>query len=318
MTLDPWRPGDPLSAGRLNALNRQAMQSRKAAVTGPGPAMVGDKFGLHAAHHVKPDVILCVAKEDFKANSLTDNYRAIDKVPSGECLLLRFSATDGDYQEESGFKKFRVWDPLSIYGRNAQRVDPDNPYSDPVSVKEGDVFYAAHNRHTNRIEVLSFSSSAIKVEEGLNYACIGDGWYEIELAEFNKTPPESYSGYDGMVTTCDPCSIINANQNVAENCESITAYDPPRTRPEGTGKLVFAHDTRNLVIKDRGHVRMLPIHKNPDTGEQYYAIISAEYEMLKVPIKDWECCDGVVVQTACDFLLIEGTLCSGERWDCPS
>ena len=53
-----------------------------------------------------------------------------------------------------------------------------------------------------------------------------------------------------------------------------------------------------------------------ETGEQLYAIISAEYEMLRVPVTDWECCNGEVIQTRCDFLLIEGTLCEVWQDEC--
>jgi len=142
------------------------------------------------------------------------------------------------------------------------------------------------------------------LKEGLNVECLGDGWYRIEEATFNESAPEYPTDH------CDPC-VLAANP-YTDDCASIVAYDPNKTRPIGSGTYVKAHDARTLKIRDGGHVRMLPIHKDPVTGEQLYAIVSAEYEMLKVPVTDWECCNGEVIQTRCDFLLIEGTLC--EVW----
>jgi hypothetical protein len=144
------------------------------------------------------------------------------------------------------------------------------------------------------------------LKEGLCAECLGDGWYRIELATFNESPPSEYDGQ-----SCDLCAQAT-NVDYTDDCESITTFDPDKTRPVGTNQFVYAHDARTLKIKDGGHVRMLPIHKDPQTNEQLYAVVSAEYEMLKVPVTDWECCNGEVIQTRCDFLLIEGTLC--EVW----
>lgn len=150
MPLKPWNPGDPLSAGRLNATNAQAMQSRRAVVHGPGQSMVGDNFGPQAAHHLKPNTVLCVATEDFKANIITDNYQAVDVVPSGKCLTLRFSKTYGDYREEQKFQEFRVWDPLAEYGGSEMKA-------------EGDVFYAAYNKDSGRLEAIGGGGGGAKI-----------------------------------------------------------------------------------------------------------------------------------------------------------
>lgn len=146
------------------------------------------------------------------------------------------------------------------------------------------------------------------LREGLNAECLGDGWYTIELAEFSSSPPE-YPEDD-----CDPCAV--AVDPYTETCEGIASYTPNKTRPVGLGTYVKAHDARSLKIRDGGHVRILPIHRDDYSGEQLYAIVSAEYEMLRVPITDWECCNGEVIQTKCDVLLIEGTYCEGWTQEC--
>ena len=39
--------------------------------------------------------------------------------------------------------------------------------------------------------------------------------------------------------------------------------------------------------------------------------------MFIVPLPDWECCDGEVVMTACNWLIVEGVYCSGPSDPCP-
>ena len=148
--LNPWTPGDPLSASRLNQTNKQALQSRRAVTHGPGSSMVGDNFAPQSAHHSKPEVVLCVAVEDFAAGKTTDNYKAIDVVPSGKCLILRFATTHGDYREEQKYKTFRVWDPLSQYADGEMKA-------------EGDVFYAVFNKDSQRLEVLGGAGGGAKI-----------------------------------------------------------------------------------------------------------------------------------------------------------
>ena len=150
----------------------------------------------------------------------------------------------------------------------------------------------------------------VNLREGLCNSCLGDGWYRVELAEFNESPNDPYADpYEEQ--DCNFCALASG-ADYSDDCDAITAFEADKTRPVGTGEFVYAHDARTLKIKDGGHVRILPIHKDPETGEQLYAIVSAEYEMLKVPVTDWECCNGEVIQTRCDFLLIEGTFC--ESW----
>jgi hypothetical protein len=292
-----WSAGDAISAGRLNGLTRESLRSRKGESVGPGNCEVGDNFGSSSANHSKPAMHLCFATEDFKADQYTDNYLALDKIPSGKCLLVRFNPSTGDYEEEkwnsdidgyggdSGFEPFRVWDPMAKLKGMPNKVT-------------GDIFYAAYNKDNCRLEIVSASVSP---KEGLMSECLGDGWYRVEEAVFQEPAPEYAQG------DCDPCAVAVPEYDV--DCSSIVEYTANKTRPTGINKFVKAHDARSLRIRDGGHVRMLPIHTDPITGEQLYAIISAEYEMLRVPVTDWECCNGEVIQTRCDFLIVEGTYC---------
>ena len=137
-----WSAGDPISAGKLNSLTREAVRGRSAEAIGPGSAMVGDNFGSMSSHHQKPQIHLCVATEDFESDIYTDNYLALDKVPSGKCRLVRFNSSNGEYEEETSFEPFRVWDPVS-------------KLNESDSKKEGDFFYAAYNKGNQRIEIIA-------------------------------------------------------------------------------------------------------------------------------------------------------------------
>jgi hypothetical protein len=293
-----WNAGDAIAASRLNSLTRESLRSRNGEALGPGNCEVGDNFGSSSANHSKPAMHLCFATEDFKADQYTDNYLALDKIASGKCVLVRFNPSTGDYEEEkwsndggygyggdSGFEPFRVWDPMA-------------KINDTPNKALGDVFHAMYNKDNCRLEIVSAS---VALKEGLMSNCLGDGWYKIEEAIFPESVPE-YPQDD-----CDLCSVAVPEYDA--DCGTIVEYTANKTRPEGTGKYIKAHDARTLKIRGGGHVRVLPIHRDPSTGEQLYAIVSAEYEMLRVPVTDWECCNGEVIQTRCDFLIIEGTYC---------
>lgn len=157
----------------------------------------------------------------------------------------------------------------------------------------------------------------VQLVEGLVVACFGDGWYEIELAEWDQEPPASqYSGNTG-VEDCDLCSAVQAAYPITPGeCQTIPVK-VDRTRPIGTGVYVYAHDARRIPLEDDGHVRMLKSHTAAD-GEQLYAIISGEYKLLRQAIPDYECCDGAVTLVGCDYIITEGVACDGWRQECPS
>jgi len=155
--------------------------------------------------------------------------------------------------------------------------------------------------------------------EGLVRACVGGGWYEVELAEWTNEPDEagcSGSNVDDS-EECDPCVILGMTAENPEQACSTRAVVINHRRPTPTGVLVYAHDTRRIPLLDGGHVRMLKTHVS-DCGEQLYAIITGEYKMLAIANPDYECCDGQVVQTGCTFYLVEGVECPIYESDCPS
>ena len=155
--------------------------------------------------------------------------------------------------------------------------------------------------------------------EGIVNQCIGGGWYEIELAEWTVEPDETgcYEGNVDDAEECNPCVILGlVPQNPDQPCATKEVQINHR-RPERTGVVVYAHDTRRIPLLTGGHVRMLKTHFSA-CGDQLYAIITGEYKMLAIAEPDYECCDGQVVQTGCKFYLVEGVECPIYESDCPS
>ena len=160
---------------------------------------------------------------------------------------------------------------------------------------------------------------AVKPIEGIVLGCIGGGWYEVELAEWDVEPDETGCSGGNIESTdeCDPCVLLNL---VPTNPDVPCVTKPVMfdfKRPRGLGIPVFAHDTRRIPLLIGGHVRMLKTHLS-ECGEQLYAIITGEYKMLAIANPDYECCDGQVTQTGCTFYLVEGVECPIYQSDCQS
>ena len=319
-------PGQGIGANHLNSVQREALRGRSAVARGEGVTAVGSMAGPQSSQFPRPQVQLCIATEDFSDGSSTDLYTT-DQVASGPAVLFRLNTTTSEYEEEEDRTPFRVWDVASwIAGV-------------PTVIKKGSVFYAALNKESERLEIIA--STGMQLLDGLNVGCVGDGWYRIELADFDDTPAADYyycseEMQQELQDDCDLCEETRPEDLDAHTgtCVPLGNVELNRTRPIGRGEFVYAHDARRLPIMEGGHVRLLPIHycaksvPAPDSTpeepkwieikEQYYSIVSAEYELLRVPLSDWECCDGEVIQTKCDWLIIEGKHCEGWEVTCPA
>lgn len=138
-----WGTGDRITAARLNDTREESLRSRRAVTTGPNVTIIGSNLGTNTSAMVKQGCVLCIATEDF-TEKLTDNYQATDKVPSGACRIIRLDLADGGYVDENdtAVTPFMVWDPLAwITGSETK--------------SEGDAFWAAYNKDSQRLEVIS-------------------------------------------------------------------------------------------------------------------------------------------------------------------
>lgn len=329
-----WTAGDAITASRLNSLTDESLRSRNAEAVGPGSSMVGDNFGSSSAHHQKPQAQLCVAYEDFKENIYTDNYAALDKIPSGKCRLVRFNSATGDYEEESVFEPFRVWDPIAKLTSEKNKV-------------KGDFFYAAFNKDNQRLEVLS-AGVGVKIRHGLVVQCLGFGWYLIELMDsLGLSPPAEQGSGSGSSSGSDPpnpCSICDtaslfpgcAEDEFLLQCGESGVFDPIRPRRgadtpcveglTGNGTFITAYDKRVVPLKDKGQVtvlftgdRQLPEGSESQSvePEEVWTVLTGEYQLVKIPIEKWECCDGEnVKRIMCKTVIVEGEECIGPVDSC--
>jgi len=336
-----WSAGDAITAGRLNSMTSESLRSRNAEAVGPGSSMAGDNFGSSSANHQKPQAQLCIAVEDFKDNIYTDNYFALDKIPSGKCRLMRFNSTNGEYEEEAVFEPFRVWDPIAKLTSAKNKM-------------EGDFFYAVFNKDNQRLEVLS-AGAGVKIRHGLMVQCLGFGWYLIELMDsLGIEPPveqESLSGSTSESDPGDPCSICDipkllpgcTDEDFLLKCGEGGIFDPLRPRKgvdtpcvpglTGTGVFVAAYDKRVVPLKENGQVtvlftgdRHIPGSESYDASscsgsscqpEDSWTILTGEYQLVKIPIEKWECCDGEnVKRVMCRTVIVEGTECIGPSDSC--
>jgi len=341
MTPQQWNPGDAITAARLNAMTRESLRSRSGASLGPGNAIVGDNYGSTSANHHKPQAQLCVAVEDFVKNIYTDNYYATDKIPSGKCHLVRFNSTTGDYEEESMFEPFRVWDPMAtLTGTKTKSA--------------GEFFYAVFNKDNQRMEVMS-AGPAVKIKHGLMVACLGFGWYLIELMDsFGLAPPVDPGSIGGSASGSDPgnpctiCDTAKSFPGCAEDefllqCGEGGIFDPIRPRRgadtpcveglTGNGTFVTAYDKRVVPLKENGQVTVMftgekavPSGSESFSGscsgsecepEEVWTILTGEYQLVKIPIETWECCDGEnVKRIMCRTFVVEGEECIGPVDSC--
>lgn len=164
------------------------------------------------------------------------------------------------------------------------------------------------------------------VVDGLVSTCIGDGWYYVELADFSGENPASPGSVDPEVgVDCNACDEVDLGaivDGISGDCETVEdGITLTRTLPTGTGDFVYAHDTESIKLKIGGHVRMVRIHSGNEG--QYYAILSGQRELVKLPFPLYECCvdpvtgEQSVRMTGCTYVLVEGVKCGGGENPCP-
>lgn len=379
----PFRPGQLLTAGRLNELRREGVRDQQMRVFGPGGSVVDDYMsGGQAAHQHKPQVQLCQAVEDFAVNRYTDMYSRFDPIPTGLCRLVRMNTTNGEYEIESDkMPVFRVWDPMAFITQSQSK-------------QQGDSFYAAVNKDTGRLEIVG-SGGGVEIRHGLVSECLGMGWYRVELMDCVQYEPPDCELYDPWTGTsggsskgssgsssdscgppeqCDDCDFRapcgcksdSSDVNLSEECGDGDIIVPLRPRRDskcyplvGNGTFVYALDKRTVPLKVDGMVTIIwfgdrclgksgwesncskcpstssgsdgPVLEGgpsgsigsgsgsacTDDGEKLYMVVNGEYQMVNIPIKEYECCDdGTVQQVSCVTYVVEGSVCRSPETPC--
>ena len=175
--------------------------------------------------------------------------------------------------------------------------------------------------------------------------CLGNGYYSAYLS-LNPTfdlPSITGTGTDtgtgsGQYNECTPCQWITgeneAGTGTAGNVGPVacgTLQQPSRVSVPADGALVYCYDPRLLTLGINAHVIITDMGDtvvDPTTGTgtgtgtaidtiPLYMILTGNYDLVGIPDRFYECCDGVVTLTRCDNYIVEGVFCQGIQIDCP-
>jgi hypothetical protein len=154
----------------------------------------------------------------------------------------------------------------------------------------------------------------------------------------------------------DPCDLCatdpecgGMNFNTADNC-TVGSVDPVRPRADsecypirGNGTYVMAYDKRAVPLKINGMVTVLwngdycagaegsqsepairisscsasDSASEGGTRMKLYTVLTGEYELVRIPHEEWECClDGTVKKVRCTTFIVEGTYCESPYDPC--
>lgn len=329
-----WRPGDPITAARLNQTINEAMRSRREMSVGGGSTLVNEHLGNQSVNMPRTLLRLAIAINDFELPTVkTDLASALDDVPSGLCKFMRLDRKGGTHVEDNGTPPFLAYDVIG--GLN-----------NGVLKSKDEIFYVVYNIDSKRWEILQ--SASVKLTYGIPVACLGDGWYEVELSDWCGEPPavESVSGSDE--TDCDLCSQSELDPEMDPTCATSSPIDVIRNVGNGTGEFVYAHTAGliPLLTDGTGMVKMLKrsgctdststststsvsLSASMSTSESesagvpdLYDIVDAMRAIISLPFPEYECCEDAlgnktVVMTQCNHALVEGVWCEGEYIGCP-
>lgn len=224
LTPRPFRPGQLITADRLNQLRREGIRDQQSRVGGPGVSVVDDYMsGGQSSHYAKPGTLLCRATEDFEPGKYTDAYSWPDPVPSGLCRLVRMRPDNGQYEmESSDIPEFRVWDPMALI-------------TGTTSKRNEDSFYAAYNKDSGRVEVIGSSGSQLEIRHGLVSECLGMGWYMVELMDCIQFEPPDCEQYNPWSNSESQSSSASASEGAPEACEQCDFRSPPECDGDSDG-----------------------------------------------------------------------------------
>jgi hypothetical protein len=334
-----WIPGDPLTADRLNVEQAESLRSRRDIALTNGSSMVNETLGNQSANMRRSFTRLAVATEDFAVQDVkTDLAEALDDVPSGMCQWFRLNKKSGVHEEDTLSTPFRGYDVLGGLNDQVQKV-------------AGEFFYVVFNEDSKRWEILQ--SAGIKLKYGIVGECLGDGWYEVELSDWDEQPPipgsESASASASTSVSAsasdDPCDLcISIDVTIEAGCESVEGVEVTRNAGTGTGQIVYAHTAETIPLKGGSLVKMIK-RAAPDAASdsvssslstssslsasddpisnRLYDVVNSEKPLLSLPFPDYECCtlpngSQEFRMISCTRVIVEGVTCPGETDPCPS
>jgi hypothetical protein len=201
-----WKPGEPISAERLNSTNAEALRSRRDVNLGSGSSMVNEAMGNQSSSPRYQSIKMVVATEDFAIQEIpTDLSGVIDDVPSGLVKEVRLNRRSGVHSDDNTQRPFRAYDVAGglngelCGGSNSASISSSTSTSESaVSVDSKlhcDVFYVIFNQDSKRWEVLEGGGS-IQLSHGiiLEQCSLACSTYRVQRVHRYLTPE------------CDPAS----------------------------------------------------------------------------------------------------------------
>lgn len=308
-----WTPGDEITAERLNIGQQESLRARRQISLGDGSSMVNEIMGNQSVNLRKRLIRLAIAIEDFSPpGTRTDLADGIDDVPSGLCKWYRLDRKSGNHVEDTLSSSFLCYDVIG--GLN-----------NGVLKSQDEIFYVIYNEDSKRFEILQ--AADIKLSYGIIQTCLGDGWYEVELSDWNETPltaasdslslSNSSSASSSVSDTYEPCDVcaIEADEvAIGETaaCDSIQTVTISRNVGNGTGEIVYAHTASLMPLLQGGHVKMLKrspessaSNSNSSSGsasvsssvsddmltDRLYDVVDAAKPLISLPFPKYECCE---------------------------
>jgi hypothetical protein len=211
-----WKPGEPISAERLNDTNAEALRSRRDVNLGSGSSMVNEAMGNQSASPRYQAIKMVVATEDFAIpETPTDLSGVIDDVPSGLVREVRLNRRSGVHADDNTQRPFRAYDVAgglngelcggSDSASASSSTSSSSTSSSSTSSSESavtvdsklqcDVFYVMFNQDSKRWEVLEGGGS-IQLSHGiiLEQCSLTCSTYRVQRVHRYLTPD------------CDPAS----------------------------------------------------------------------------------------------------------------
>lgn len=330
-----FQPGELLAASRLNdALDYS--RGQYAQVPGVDFEVFGGSNANGRAQKRFERIMLVRAREDFEVR--ITNCSVEDDIPAGRVDMPRIIPQVNAYEVPTSIRPDWVYDPVAgLSGLPTKR--------------EGDYFHVVFNEDSGRWEVLS--SPSAETFEAIVGQCLGDGWHEVYIVEWNGRPGDSTSGSasvsDETVDDCDLCgqvaqagsgsfsgSASASDADTSITCDSMT-LTIDRTTGTPTGETVYAHTTRLLPMKTGGLIKIRKrirssASDSASTSEsvsddvildRLYDVVDGVWPVVTMPFPEYECCVDPVTEertirlVGCTQVIVEGYSCPAGTDECP-
>lgn len=303
-----------LSIGALSVDNTREVYRRVMGLSAPQPAL--DNARNQTIHNL---IYYLLLEEDLDpAENPTDGYtQAIGRI-------IR-------YVQPISASNLNMESSTSVEGL----ITVTNRY-DSFSASEGDLLMVIRNGS----EWSPVTAGNASQRHAIILGCLGGGYYSAKFVEppMFVLPSETGTGSGSGGSDCDICdTLIDRNEentgtgtggNVGPvSCGSLQG--PSRIGVTGTGESFHCYDPRLLTLPGGAHIIVADLGDKVDsldtgtgTGtavpqETLWMVLTGNYNLVGIPDRFYECCNGEPYLVRCDTYITEGVFCEGVQVDCP-